>query len=432
MQIQGEDIGLRIEVPYGLKTASGNIRLSKSIQMIVPRKIEPLDSPSQKIIRAIGKSSLARAAFSQRSDMGSVVIAAPRPEEFPKVVEAVKAVLDSITTAGIRASEVTVLLADVLTKSSAQEDVLAQFRNALPTNTSIEFHNWKDGSTTSYVGTTPTGCTPIHINTKYLQADLKIAIGHSLPDMVHSITGVPYTIVPGIASNSTACKTRMKAMKESPSLLNARSSVAVDLMEGSSLPKPGIAMDFITDYSGNISSLVVGELGSVWQKNMERSKMVMEVDCSLRADVAIVSMGGSPWDRTLYDALEGLFVSTKVTREGALVILLAECGSGVGPESFERLMRSSTSAETARAEAQRHFMVGMEKVPIYWEMLATREFVIMSELDDETVKEVCHAIPAESLQAALAYAEKVQGIDATYAIIPYGKFTSPINESDSS
>jgi len=421
---------LRVELPYGSRTIRGDIRLSKSCQTILPKKLDPLDNPNENITRAFGKSSVARAVFSRRLEIGSVVIVAPRPEEFPKVIQAVKAVSDSITTAGISPSEALVLLTDVTTKSSSDEGILTLFRDALPAETRIEFHSWEDDSTTSYVGTTPSGGTPIHSNSKYLQADLKIVIGNCLPDLVHSLTGVPYTIMPGISSSSTVCKTRMQITTESPSLLNPNSSIAVDMMEGSLFQKPDITVDFLTDHEGNISSVVVGEFETVWEQSMKQSKMLMEIDCSLRADVAIVSMGGNPWDRTLYDALDGLFVATKVTRERGLIILVAECTSGVGPKSFERLMRACSNTNTAKSEAKKHFMMGMEKVPSYLDIHATREITIVSELPDKIVQDVCHGKSVESLQAALDYAEKIQGIDATYAIIPYGKFTSPINESD--
>lgn len=421
---------MRVELPYGFRTVKGNIRLSKSCQIIVPKSIDPLNHPNENITRAFGKSSVVRTAFSRRFEIGSVIIVVPRQEEFPGVIQALKAVWDSITTAGIRPSEILVLLADVTTKSFSDEYTLALFRDALPAETRIECHSWDDDSTTSYVGTTPSGGTPINTNSKYLQADLKIVIGNCLPDLVHSLTGAPYTIMPGISSSSTVCKTRMRMITESPSFLNTSSSIAADMIEGSLFQKPDVAMDFVTDYEGNISSFVVGELESVWEKSVKQSRMLMEVDCSLRADVAIVSMGGNPWDRTLYDALDGLFVATKVTREGGLVILVAECKSGLGPESFERLMRACSTTDAAKSEAQKHFMMGMEKVPSYLDIHATREITIVSELPDKIVQDVCHAKSVKSLQAALDYAEKIHGIDATYAIIPYGKFTSPINESN--
>ena len=421
---------MRVELPYGSRTIQGEIRLSKLTQIIVPKEIDPLDNPNESITMALGKSSAARVSFSRRSEIGSAIIIAPRPEEFPAVVQAVKAVADSIAATGIRAPDTVVLMADVSTKSFSNEDVVALFRESLPAKTRVEFHRWEDESTTSYVGTTPSAGTPIHINSEYLQADLKIVVGNSLPDLVHSFTGVPYTIVPGISSMSTVCKIRMHAMEDSPIFFNQRSSIAIDMVEASLLQMPDIAVDFVCDHKGNISSFAVGEFESVWEKTIAQSRMLMEVDCSIHADVTIVSMGGTPWDRTLYDALDGLFAARKVTRDGGLIVLLAECVSGVGPESFEKLMRSCASAEGARSEAQKSFAIGMEKVPFYFDIHATSEIVIVSELPDHTIHGVCHASPLASLQTALDYAERVHGIDATYAIIPYGKFTSPVNQSD--
>ncbi len=103
-------------------------------------------------------------------------------------------------------------------------------------------------------------------------------------------------------------------------------------------------------------------------------------------DIVIASCGGSPKDICLYQAQKGLTTAVQCVRPGGRVLLLAECGQGIGDAEYLEYARSFPDAATLiTAFESGTFRMGAHKAYLFARLSAKCELVLHSALAPETL-----------------------------------------------
>ncbi|NLZ53788.1 MAG: hypothetical protein GX892_11725 [Thermoanaerobacteraceae bacterium] len=147
-----------------------------------------------------------------------------------------------------------------------------------------------------------------------------------------------------------------------------------------------------------------------------------------KVDVVIASCGGYPKDINLYQAQKGLENASYAVKDGGSIILLAECGEGLGDATFEYWMLRAKTPHDCVEWIKREFKIGAHKVAVICMVLETAKVYLVSNLDDALVKDIFF-IPAETVQKALDTALKEYGQDAKVLVLPYANSTLPFVEN---
>jgi nickel-dependent lactate racemase len=191
---------------------------------------------------------------------------------------------------------------------------------------------------------------------------------------------------------------------------------------------PDLAVLGVQDREGTLAQLGIGNLRSTWSDTLETCSRLSTVKVERRADIAIVCPGRPNLDTTLYDATSCLYSALECTRAGGMIVLVAECPRGVGPDGFLKGVGGYSSSAELSVDAVPRFEFGMERAPLFWKALESRELVLCSRLRESLVSEHFHCIGVRDLQDAVTLASEKFGYDGRVALLPSGSYTVPQTE----
>jgi nickel-dependent lactate racemase len=142
------------------------------------------------------------------------------------------------------------------------------------------------------------------------------------------------------------------------------------------------------------------------------------------ADAAITSAAGYPLDLTFYQSVKGLTAAQHIVKPGGRLLVLGECGEGMGSPEFARMMLNY-SGPTAFLEQIRESRVEVDQ----WQL----ERLALLGLKHELFFYTPGISPAElgslasqafdTLDQAIAALVKDLPQDALVALIPEGPYT---------
>src|SRR3970040_1185167 len=96
------------------------------------------------------------------------------------------------------------------------------------------------------------------------------------------------------------------------------------------------------------------------------------------ADLDIVSCGGYPRDINLFQAHKTIENAARIVRHGGVILLLAECRDGIGPEKFVRWLRGHSTAKDICQDLERDFEFGAHKAYFLAQIAEKAEILLVS------------------------------------------------------
>ena len=133
------------------------------------------------------------------------------------------------------------------------------------------------------------------------------------------------------------------------------------MTEAASLAPPDFVINTVADASGNLVDAYAGDMNSVFLKGAEVAKDFYLHEISTLFDVLIVSAGGFPKDRNLYQATKAIENCYRTIVPGGELILVAECREGLGDPYFENWMNEYTRYEETEDAIKNNFVLGGHK-----------------------------------------------------------------------
>ncbi|MHA1862897.1 MAG: lactate racemase domain-containing protein, partial [Candidatus Thorarchaeota archaeon] len=331
-----------------------------------------------------------------------------------------KAVLEYLQTSLSSPTDISVIYPVEPQDSATLTDIVQKLDGPERDGYQLVLHDSREKKNLCLVGETPTHCTPVYVNKVFMDADLKIGIGTIRSNVFVGATGGRMSVLPhssGIKSISRNSKLRA-TYSVGPFVTD--SAVCIDLEEASRLASLDFILNAIPDWKGNLSSIVSGEPYTAWENGVLVAKKMTEAIFQQKADIAIVSAGGSFSDLTLYDAIDALYAGRAATEHGGVIVLVAECAKGPGPDGFARGVSECSSSEEVSVLAEIGFEIGMEKARFFWEILNSRKVIICSRLRESLIVEKFQCSAVRNLQEGYELARSIIVSRPRLAIIPDG------------
>ncbi|MHC1635028.1 MAG: nickel-dependent lactate racemase family protein [Candidatus Methanospirareceae archaeon] len=247
----------------------------------------------------------------------------------------------------------------------------------------VKVHNCDAEEDLVYLGITSRG-TPVKLNKNYVEADIRVLTGDITLHYYAGFGGGRKSILPGISSRAT--------IKNNHSLLvdkNARSGniknnpVHLDMCEAASFAMPHFTINTIADSNSTVVDAYAGDMNEVFHKGVEVAKRLFLREVEGLYDVLIVSAGGFPKDKNLYQATKAIEHCYRALVPGGSLILVAECRDGVGDEYFEEWMRKYKSYEAVEEAIRENFILGGHKAFYIRKAMRRIRLSIISEIDDD-------------------------------------------------
>ena len=329
-----------LKLLYGEKTA--DLRLPLSIRSLEMKTLAPILNPEKAILSAledpIESPSLLKTAHGKKT---ACVVISDFTRPVPNKI-ILPPLLSTLEAAGLKPQDITILIATGMHRPNLGKELENLVGNHILDRYPIENHYCRKAET--YRKIDEIEGAPIEINTRYLDADLKILTGLIEPHFYAGYSGGRKAILPGISSFETMKFMHSYKMIDHPSVTNC-------LLEGNpfheygirvcELARPHFILNVVINQKREIAGIFAGDYNHA---HLAGCRLVEEhalAPVEKRMDMVITSGGGFPLDATFYQISKALICARDILKPGGTIVVACECREGLGSPEFCGIMRST-------------------------------------------------------------------------------------------
>jgi len=390
------------------------------VEKIEPVSIQGVSNPLEAVFNALLDDPILD-RFSKARTVAIAINDKTRPVPYSKILPPL---LQKINQMGIALENVNLLVATGTHKPINVQEI----QRALPeecVNCSIYSHDSDDTSNLVDIGFT-TRKTPIFVNKRFFESDLRIVTGNIEPHHFMGFSGGAKTASIGLTGRETI--NRNHRMLLDPACCAGTFGTNPMRMDVEEIGrKIGIhyALNVILNSQKEITHVISGNPEKVMEKGIELCRQFTQVPVKGKFDLVIASVGGAPKDINLYQSQKALTHAEMITRDGGVVILIAACPEGPGNEKFENFMKGIDSPQEALQKFKNiEFEIGPHKAYQIARQALRIHIILISEMAPDLVRR-CMLIPAEDLNKAFTTALKILPANPRIALLPYATNTLP-------
>ena len=338
-------------------------------------------------------------------------------------------ILQTLEDSGIDVSKITILIATGLRRTSTAEERLEIIGEAIMLRKfKVSDHNAKKLHQHEYLGVTKNE-TPIWIDKRYLEAEVRILTGMIEPHSILGFSGGRALICPGIAATETV------APCFSPKLLdheNVRpgslegNPVHAEQMEIARKAGCDFVVSVILNQDRKIAKVVGGHMNQAFLKGVDIARKCLTDTLEHQVDIVVTSGGGAPYDKTWYQTIRSIVGALELLKPGGTIIVASACDEGLGNEEFEQIAsllvagQFSSMDDFMATAASDHSFVDLWQLEELAKALRKGKVNVVSAGIPHEVLQKFFVVPRASVEEAVSEALKEYGVDAAIAVIPAG------------
>ncbi len=296
------------------------------------------------------------------------------------------------------------------------------------------FHDSRATGQFIHLGTTTRG-TEVRINRIINEYEAIITINSIEPHYFAGFTGGRKSFLPGISEfYSIESNHSMALLDESRILVLKGNPLHEDLEEAAHFvakTHPVFGINVVLDGSDKIVGSFTGDLFEQLYEGAELAKKVYAPPIREAPDI-LVSVVHSPLDQNLYQAQKGFENCLYAIKPGGIMILVASCYEGIGPEDYEKMLQSANTREELAAkfeEIKSNYQLGWHKVGSIPTFLEDKELWMVTRIPEKKLKRM-FIRGFEDPQKAIDEAIKKLGSNCKVLIVQDSANVSPVLEID--
>ena len=374
---------MELQLKYGNSYLPLQLPGSLHVDVFEPREAVPLSDPLTAFSNALDGQDLPKSLKGGKPPK-SVAIAVPdETRPFP-IKLFLPALIDRLLKAypNLKPEDICIVVGGGLHPPADQ----AQLSRILPENMPgcrVVSHDAKNSRMTCF-GDTSRG-TPVEINAAIGEADLKIVMGMIDVHQFVGFTGGSKGVVVGCASARMISANHRMLSQDGARAANIDSNpVRQDLNEAGEIIGLDLAINVVLDSAKKPVAVLVGNPVAVMQAGALETGRIYGLTLKEPYDIVIASCGGTPKDICLYQAQKGLTPSAQACKEGGKILLLAECGQGIGDEVYEDYVKNFPCANAVMKNFQEsEFRMGAHKAFLFAKTTTRMDVVLHTALDEK-------------------------------------------------
>jgi nickel-dependent lactate racemase len=266
--------------------------------------------------------------------------------------------LDRLHRAGIAPDDVTLCIATGLHRGATEDELRTILGPRIAASYTIANHDARDRELHRFVGTTQQG-TPVYIDERFMAADLHITLGFIEQHLMLGFSGGRKLVAPGLAAQET-----IKVI-HSPRFMRERQATEgsirdnplhAELLEVARMARHDFMLDVTLTQAREISGVFAGEPVAAHAAGVEFLRTSSIEYLPEPVDAVITTAAGYPLDMTLYQTIKGITAVQHILKPGGTILILGECGEGVGSAEFATMMR--------RYQGPQAFLDAIEHTPV--------------------------------------------------------------------
>ncbi|HVX62534.1 MAG TPA: nickel-dependent lactate racemase [Pirellulales bacterium] len=417
---------MRFQLEYGRSGLQVELPDDRLVRPLAYKQAEPLADPSEalaeRLARPTGTAPLAELARGRQNACILICdITRPVPNEL-----ILTPVLAQLEAAGMARDAITILVATGLHRPNEGDELIEMVGRRIYDNYRIENHHGKALDEHVYLGDSPRG-VPIWIDRRYVEADLKIAIGLIEPHLMAGFSGGRKLICPGIAALETVKVWHGPKILEHP---NADCGILAGnpVHEENTWIGRRAGCDFIVnvviDAQRRPLCFVAGDMEQAFEEGVAFVRRVAIDTIPEAVDIVVSCSAGYPLDTTFYQSVKGMTGALPIVKQGGTIILAASLSEGIGSPEFEQLFdeHPSLDAFVERIMGPDYFRMDQWQLQ---ELAKVRRKAKVKMVSDGLPAETLNRLfveSAPSVEAAVADSLAEYGEQATMAVIPKGPY----------
>lgn len=413
-----------IQIPFGKSNIP--IHLTFAYDWYEPKDYPPVPQPLSVVIRALqnplGNPSLEWLKSSQKAAIS--INDKTRPVPYAVMLPPL---LDWLNEHGIPDDQIELFIATGTHHPATNEEI----QTILPTSVldrkriRIYSHDCDDQDNLIFLGKTRRG-TPVWVNKRFYQADLRIVTGNIEPHHFMGYSGGAKSAAIGLAGRQTI--NHNHAMLNDPLAFLGeyeQNPMRQDVEEIGSLIEIHLALNVILNANRQILTALFGTPRAVMEKGISISDDLWKVPVSHAYDLVIASAGGHPKDINLYQAQKAITHAALFARPGGVIILAAACPEGIGSQKALDFVDQLTSPDEAIHKFQQmNFQIGPHKAYQIALQAKRNDLILVSEMRHDLVSKF-FLTPANSIEQAIDIAKNLLPEKFSAVILPHATALLP-------
>src|SRR6266550_6785147 len=308
---------------------------------------------------------------------------------------------------GIAPGDIAIIFASGIHRPVRQEEKLELLSPFIAQRIRTIDHDAYDASQLIQIGVNANGA-PVKVNRALREFSKVILTGAVGFHYFAGFTGGRKAICPGLAAAETIKATHMLALDFESG--GRRAGVGAGSLSGNAVNEecervaamidPAFIVNAIVDDRGRVEQVFAGDWRAAHRRACEVYTSSHARRIPEKRELVIVSCGGSPYDINMIQAHKALDMAAHACADGGLIILLAECGDGLGRADFLKWFESADS-RALEARLRETYEVNGQTA---WALLTKTERFrvhLITKLSDDDVRQL-RMIPAPSIEEATA------------------------------
>jgi nickel-dependent lactate racemase len=246
--------------------------------------------------------------------------------------------IETMVRAGIPLDAITVLVATGLHRPNEGEElaevvgdrwVLAEVR--------VENHFARDEAMHLDLGRTATRGTPIRLDRRFVEADLRIATGLVEPHFMAGWSGGRKVIAPGVAHHETIRTFHSARFMGDPLAVQCNligNPLHEEQLEIVRRLGDCYALNTIIDEDRDLVHVTFGEIIASHMAAVDFVTTSCRIGMGRRYKTIVTSSAGHPLDKTYYQTVKGMVTPLDILEPGGTLIIASSCSEGFGSPEF--------------------------------------------------------------------------------------------------
>lgn len=323
-------------------------------------------------------------------------------------------------------ARITLLIATGFHRATTKEELIGKFGEKIVSEERIVIHDSRDMESMTDLGVLPSGA-PLLINKIAAEADLLVSEGFIETHFFAGFSGGRKSVLPGISSQVTVWGNHCSAFIDSPysrtGILEGN-PIHRDMIAASKMARQQYIVNAVIDADKKVVHAVAGDAIEAHEAGCRFLQQYCQVTPKRPADIAISTNGGYPLDQNMYQSVKGMTAAEAASKDGGIIIMVANCGDGHGGEGFYEALKNCESPQALMDEILK--VPQDETKPDQWEyqiqsriLIHHKVIYVMCEKYRAMAEEMGFETAAD-VNEALALALKEKGEGAHIAVIPDG------------
>lgn len=334
---------------------------------------------------------------------------------------------------GIQADAITVLIATGLHRPN-EGDELAELVNDPWVLETVNVVNHFALNEDDHIdlGVTSTRGTPVKLDKRFVEADLRIATGLVEPHFMAGYSGGRKVIAPGVAHHETIRTFHSARFMEDPAATQCNldhNPLHEEQLEIVRMLGDVYALNTIIDEQKNLVHATFGEVIASHLSAVEFVRKFTEIEVGRRFHTIVTSSAGYPLDQTYYQTVKGMVTPLDILEPGGTLIMASACAEGIGSDHYRSAQKKLISLgpeaflDTLLAKQLAdvdEWQTEMQLKP----MRTGTVYLYTTGLSDDDRK-LTGVQSVDNIKAAIAASIEKHG-DNAVAIIPEGPYVVPV------